>query len=272
MGRSRRFFKCRCWCPSPPPEVGPSDNISHKPQSLAVPGPALPLPNPQTSAIQAQKPTVSDLIPPAAGDHVTSGGSVTPLSSDDHGSPSFSNVIAGGSVTAVPLGDDHGSPSDVPGSPLAPVSTPITPYSQPEPITSENTAPSDVLVLPQTKSTPGPDVTEPSSPSSAVWDKALIIARTKLDKIPLDITDLTSKSATANMDAVIEAVVTLQKDEKNKRWGYKWGEKKVIIVDQLGKFINGVQNYSNIVGVAMQSHPVSGFVWAGVQAIMQVRI
>ena len=121
--------------------------------------------------------------------------------------------------------------------------------------------------------TSGGSVT-PVPSGSAVWAEALRIAKTKLgDSLPVDITDLTSHSAKGNIEAVITELEALQKDDMKKRWSYTWRGKKVIIVECVGKILKSVEYYSKVVDTAIQSNPqVSALVWAGVRAIMQVRI
>ena len=115
----------------------------------------------------------------------------------------------------------------------------------------------------------------PSPHSSAVWAEALRIAKTKLgdNNFPFDITNLTSQSAKENIEAIIKALDTLRKDNKEKRWSYTWRGKEVIIVERLGKILKCVEKYSKVVDTAIQSNPqVSALVWAGIWAIMQVCI
>lgn len=130
------------------------------------------------------------------------------------------------------------------------------------------------VVLPLAKSNLVPNLIEPSPHSSAAWDKALEIAEERLgDKIPLDLTNLTLQSAEENMEVVIKALHTLQEDDKKKKWSYTWRGKKVIIVEQVGKIFKSIDKYSKIVDTAVQSNPqISALVWAGVLAIMRVRI
>ena len=108
-----------------------------------------------------------------------------------------------------------------------------------------------------------------------VWAEALKIAKKKLNNnnLPLDLTNLTSESATENIEAVIKALHTLQEDDKKKRWSYTWRGKKVIVMERLGKILKCVEKYSKVVDTAIQSSPeVSALVWAGVWGIMRVRI
>ena len=129
-------------------------------------------------------------------------------------------------------------------------------------------------VRPQTKSTPVPEII--IEPSSVVWAKALKIAEKKLsdNNLPfLDPTNLTSQSAGENIRAVVEALDTLQKDEKKKQWSYTWCGKKIMIVEHLAKILKTVAPYSKVVDTAVQSNPqVAALVWAGVWAIMRVCI
>lgn len=195
------------------------------------------------------------------------------------------NVTARGDVTVVPS-SGHGPPSSsVQGSSFEPIGAPIIQAtdSQSRPITSENCVPPSTSAphspepdvhtagLPQT---PVLGVVQPSPQSSMVWAKALKIAKGKLgDNFPLDLTNLTSQSAEGNIEAVIRALNTLQEDDKKKRWSYTWRGKEVIVVERLGKILKSIERYSKVVDISIQSNPqVSALVWAGVWAIMQVRM
>ena len=130
-----------------------------------------------------------------------------------------------------------------------------------------------VSVLPETKSTPVPDITESSPHSAVVWAQALEIAKRKLadnNLPPLDLTKLTSQSAEENIEAVMKALNTLQEDDKKKRWSYTRRGKKVIIVQRLGEILRSGEKYLKIVDIVIQSNQLSTFVWAGVRAMMQV--
>jgi len=169
-----------------------------------------------------------------------------------------------------------------------PASIPIVhiSHSQSESIASENPAvpstcqvqalaKSDVhaAILPQTKSI---DVIVPSSHSSVVWAKALEITKKKLcdnNLPPLDLTDLTLQSADENIQALVKALNNAQEDDKRKAWSYTWRGKEVMVMERLGKILKSMEKYSKVVDTAIQSNPqVSAVVWAGVWAIMQVRI
>ena len=103
------------------------------------------------------------------------------------------------------------------------------------------------------------------------WAAALKIAKTKLgDSFPLELTNLTPDD---NIRSVIEALNTLQKDEKKKRWSYTWRGREVVIVERLGRILKIVEPYSKVVNTAIQANPqVAALVWAGVWAIMWVGI
>ena len=198
-------------------------------------------------------------------------------------------LIAGGNAVSP---GDHSSPSSsqAQGPAFMPVSIPIIriSHSQSEPIISGNPAPPSTFAphiptsacqvqifdvhasLPQTNSTPV------SSHSSVVWDKTLEITKKKLidnNLPPPDLTNLTSQSAEENIQAFVKALNTLQEDEKKKRWKYTWRGKEVIVMEHLGKILKSMERYSKVVDIAIQSNPqVSALVWAGVWAIMRVRI
>ena len=216
-----------------------------------------------------------------------------------HGpSPRHPSVLAAGSdVTAVSLGDcGSPSPANVHDSSSAPVMAPIDHVVYSEPIANGNPAPpstcashmptpptsqvqavttTDVhaAVLPQTASIPGPGVILPSPDSSTVWAEALKIAEKKLghNNLPLDLTNLTSQSAEENIEAVVKGLITLQEDERKKRWRYTWNGKEVIVVERLGKIVKTVEKYSKV-ATATQSNQVAALVWAGIWGIIQVRI
>ena len=100
-----------------------------------------------------------------------------------------------------------------------------------------------------------------SSHSSMVWSKALEIANINLP--PLDLT-LQSAEENINIEAIIKALSTLQKDAKKKGWWYPWHRK-----DSCG----AVEKYSKAVDTPVQSNPqISAFFWASVWTILQVCI
>ena len=109
-----------------------------------------------------------------------------------------------------------------------------------------------------------------------LWAKALEIARKKLSdhNLPhIDPTKLTSESAEENVEAVVNALIAFKEDDQKKRWKYTWRGKEVIVVERLGKILRNVERYSKVIDTAIQSSPqVSALVWAGVKAIIQVRI
>ena len=256
IGRSSRLLDKFKWR-SPPAEVECGNNTTDQPiatsapQLLAVPGSVPPRPHSLYSGLKTHGPLLHD--------------------------PSL--LIARGDVAAVSSGDHASSLGDHSSDP------------QCKPIASENTAsPSTstchiqalaktgvhAAVLPQMKSTQCPDVIEPSSPSSVVWAKALEIATKKLSDNnlpPLNLTNLTSQSAEENIEAIIKALNTIQEDDKKKRWSYIWHGKEVIVVERLGKILKSMEKYSKVVNTVIQINPqVSALVWAGVWAIMRVRI
>ena len=70
-----------------------------------------------------------------------------------------------------------------------------------------------------------------------------------------------------NIQAVVKALETLEKDNKNKGWS------RILCGEGFGKILKCVAKYTKVVDTAIQSNPqVSALVWAGIQAIMQVRI
>ena len=118
-------------------------------------------------------------------------------------------------------------------------------------------------------------MTTQSLDSDMVWAEALKIANEKLgDKnLPLHLMNLSSQLPGGNIRAVIKELDDLQKAEKDKRLHYTWNGKKVVIVERLGRFLKIAEPYSKIVDTAIQSNPeVAALVWAGVWAIMRVRI
>lgn len=131
-------------------------------------------------------------------------------------------------------------------------------------------------VLSQTKPTQVPDVIELPPCSAVVWDKALGIAKKKLsynNLPPLNLSNFISKSASENIEAIIKALNTLQEDNKKQRWSYTWRGREVIVVEHLRKILGIVEKYSKVVDTTTQSDlGVTALVWAGVQAIMRVRI
>ena len=172
---------------------------------------------------------------------------------------------AGGNIPAVPSDANCSPSSSAQGSSTTPVSAPAIQVShQSEPIVTEESAPNPVL---------GP---APKDPSSEVWAKALEIAKKKLgdnNLPPLNLKNLTSQSAEENIEAIVKALNTVQEDDKRKRWTYTWRGKEVIFVEHLGKILKRVEKYTKVVDTAIQRNPqVSALVWAGIWAIMRVRI
>ena len=258
--------------PSPSPEVDSHNSATDSQvaastrQPLRVPASASLRPHNScsgTSARQAHEPTptLHDPSPLASGDNVPT------RSSGDHSSPS--------------------SP-DVQGSSFAPTTQVSYPIS--EPTTSNDTAPSTCAAHTQVQAparigahteelptlTSDPDTIEPLPHSSVVWAKALEIARKKLgdNNLPhLDITNLTSESAEKNVEAVVNALIAFKEDDQKKRWKYTWRGKEVVVVERLGKILRSVEKYSKVVDTIIQVGPqVSAIVWAGIRAIIQVRI
>ena len=128
----------------------------------------------------------------------------------------------------------------------------------------------------QMQLTSGPGVIEPLLHSSVVWAEALKIAEKKLienNLPPLNLTNLTSRSAEENIQAVVKGLHTLQEDNKKKQWSYTWRGKKFIVMEQWGKFVKSMEKYTQVVNAATQALPkVGALVWASILAIMQVCI
>lgn len=274
MGRTGRFrdkFKWGSRLPSPSPG---SEHCDTTGQTIAIPASK----SLSVSASTTARAQGSGSGTPALQMH-------GPSQSDPPSLSPSGNVTARGDVTAVSSGGHGSLSSSVQGSPFEPVSAPIIQVSnsRSRPTTSDNCVPPptraphspepDVraAVLPQT---PVLGVVQPSPQSSMVWAKALKIAKEKLgDNFPLDLTNLTSQSAEENIEAVIRTLNTLQEHDKKKRWSYTWRGKEVIVVERLGKILKSIERYSKVVDVSIQSNPqVSALVWAGVWAIMQVRM
>ena len=176
-------------------------------------------------------------------------------------------------VTTAIQTHDPGSPppSAVQASFSTPLNVPSIQTSHP-PIASQDPT------CPSTSAPPlSPNVVIGSSPhSSRVWATTLEIAENKLRENrlpPLDLTTLTSESPEENIRTVVNQLNTLQVVNKEKQWSYTWRGKEVIVMERLGKILEIVDNYSKVVDTAIQSNPqVSALVWAGVRAIIQVRI
>ena len=221
ISRNSHFFKYLFSSPPPSPGVGPrrtslDHNATSASQSLAVSASISPRPHSSysgTSALQTHGTSLPDL-------NVTGGGNVTTVSSDGHGSP-YSPDVQGSYFTSI----------------SAPISAPIieVSYSLSEPIASKNLAPPSTCAphIPTyqvqapakvdkhpaepSMSTLDPDSTVPPPHSSVVWARTLEIAMNKLGDNslpPLDLTTLTSQSAEQNIEAVITALNTWQKDDK----------------------------------------------------------
>lgn len=284
MSLGRRFvdkFKWRSPAPSPaPPGVKRRNSATYQPiatsasQSLRVSASRPHSSYSEASILQAygsssRELTASSVVPV---------GAIVP--SGDHGPPSSSDVQ--GLHVSVPI-----------SAPIIRVSS-----SQSESIASENPASSlicsptstlqaqapivtDVQAVVPTKTMPTPssDVIESSPHSSAVWDKILEIVTNKINDYNLPLASLEdftiqsqSQSAEDNIRAVVKALDTLQKEDKEKRWKYTWRGKEIIIVERLENIRKNMDQYLNIVGTAIQSSPQGALVWAGIRTIMQVSI
>ena len=267
--RSRILDKLRWRSPSPSPSLGgksrsntPDQAIATPPsKSLTVPGSVPARPRSSYSGPSAQSLAVLSV---RARPHSLDYGSSAPKT---HGPSLYVSPLptgAGGNIPATPSGRCGSPPSGAQDSSTTPVSAPTIQisHSQSGSIASEDFAP------PQTKSAPNP-VPDPA-PKNQVWEKALEIAKKKLSDNnlpPLDLTNLTSQSAEENMETIVKALNTVQEDDKKK------GGKKVIFVEYLGGILKNVEQYTKVVDTAIQSNPqVSALVWAGVWAIMRVRI
>lgn len=234
------------------------------PQSPAIPTSVLARPHSSysgTSDLKMHTPSLCDYpLLTAEGGHVTTGGAVS--SGDHSSSPSRSPSFV---FFSAPLPEDQGLQLD---------------YSAP--ITNEDPAPHSICVLPHIPISETPAIIDlhetvlpPPSPHSAVvWEKALEIVKKKLSDNnlpPLNPTNLTSQSVGENIETVVEALNTLQKDEKKKRWRYTWGGKDIIIVERVGKILKTMDLYSKAIDTAIQSNPqFSALVWAGVWVITRV--
>ena len=116
----------------------------------------------------------------------------------------------------------------------------------------------------------------PQSPD-VVWTKVLEIAEKKLSDNNLPPLDRTSQLMAGTVEEHIQAVVNtlniLEKDNRKKGWSYTWRGKKVIVVEQLGKILKQATPYTKVLDIAIQANTqVRALAWAGVRAIMQVRI
>ena len=268
---SRLFnkFRRKSLSRSPSPGVAPHHNITNQsiaggstqltitasaPQSLTVP------------ASTSTRPHTSDSAIPIVQTHITA-------------VPSSGNVsnTQGSSSAGVPIVRVHPQSEPIPNADSSTDSTlaPQIPTSSSQ-AQSQAKSIMHTAVQPQTGLTPGPGDTGPSSRSDRVWDRALEIAKKKLidnNLPPLNLTNLTSKSAEEHIQAVVEALNTLTEDEKKIRWKYTWRGTEIIFVEHLGKILKRIEKYSMIANIAIQSNPkVSALVWASVWAIMQVRI
>ena len=247
----------------------PSPSLGEECRNITTDQPTAKSTSQSNTAQATHRHPLPNLLSPTAGVNVTA------VPSGGHGSPSSSNVQGPSfaSVCMPTIRVSHSQSGSITGA--APPSTCVSniPTSTSQIQTLVKT---DVhTVCPQTKPTPAPGVAEPSPYSSVVWAKALDIAKKTLcdnNLPPLDIINLTSQSAEENIEAVVNALNTLQQDEKRKRWKYTWRGKEVIIVENLGKILRCVEKYSRVVDTTLQGSPqVSTLVWAGVRAIMQVR-
>ena len=127
---------------------------------------------------------------------------------------------------------------------------------------------------------PGPLQPNPATvtPPPQLWDQTLEIVKRKLSinntPFSLDDNNLHSKSATENIQAIIQMLEGAQKDEQKRRLRFSgWHGKEIVVVERLGKVLKTMDKYATIVDVAIQHSPeVTALVWAGVRGILQVRI
>ena len=115
-------------------------------------------------------------------------------------------------------------------------------------------------------------------PAPQLWDQTLEIVKRKLSisntPFSLDDNNLHSKSATENIQAIIQMLEGAQKDEQKRRLRFPgWHGKEIVVVERLGTVLKTMDKYATIVDVAIQHSPeVTALVWAGVRGILQVRI
>ena len=268
ISRSSRFFEKLKWrspSPSSSPRIQRRNSTTNHPlelsasQSLAVPASVLVRPHSSysgSSPTQTHRPSLHDPLP---------------LASDAQGS-SFISINTPIIQRLHPQSEPTASETSATVSPLT--CAPYIPTSTYKVLALAETG-VHATALPETKSTPGPDVIETSSFFSGVWAKALEIAQKKLSehKLPLlDLLNLTSETAEENIQAVIKGLHTLQEDDKKKRWSYMWHGKEVIVVECLGKILRSAEEYTKVVDTVIQTNPqLSAIVWAGVWAILRVR-
>ena len=137
-----------------------------------------------------------------------------------------------------------------------------------------------------TKAAPGPlqpapaPVTTLGSPTKEapqLWDQTLEIVKRKLsiNNTPFSLDDnLHPKSATENIQSIIQMLEGAQEDEQKRRLRFPgWHGKEIVVVERLGTVLKTMNKYATIVDVAIQHSPeVTALVWAGVRGILQVRI
>ncbi|KAF8476005.1 hypothetical protein BDZ91DRAFT_202272 [Kalaharituber pfeilii] len=91
-------------------------------------------------------------------------------------------------------------------------------------------------------------------------------------QIPLQ--NLQSNKIHGNIELIIETLQCAKDDVKKRQWQYtnRRGE-RIVVVEQLGRILKGVQHYASIVDVAIQHSPeTTALVWAGVRFILQVSL
>ena len=142
-----------------------------------------------------------------------------------------------------------------------PTPTPLSPTRQPPvaplpPVTSPPSEPPAVLVHLPTVTTPSPPII---LPIERIWRRSISLAQEKLKEMNLpllDLSDPTLKSA-ADIDGTV-------RDLKS---NVKGGS------GRLRKILKTIESYAKIVDTAIQSNPaITALVWAGVRAILQVRL
>ena len=130
----------------------------------------------------------------------------------------------------------------------------------------------------QPKPAPVTTLASPTKEPPQLWNQTLEIVKRKLSinntPFSLDGNNLHSKSATENIQAIIQMLEGAQKDEQKRRLRFPgWHGKEIVVVERLGTVLKTMDKYATIVDVAIQHSPeVTSLVWAGVRGILQVRI
>jgi len=184
--------------------------------------------------------------------------------------PQATETSIGACSSSLPLANIQGCPSQIlypscspsSGDPAASLSGAVLTA----PVPSQINPPSGFI---NNLSTQGPGRV------SSVWEKTVNITNKKLLEHSLPLLapqNLTSNSATENLQSILKDLDTAKTDVQKRRWRYVWDGKEVIVVERWGKVLKSVEKYAKVVDTTIQYHPdITALVWACARTILRVR-